>query len=83
MFLSVQFYSVYELNTEKKHLDDNKIDSLMQWLQFQDTRKPQWIIPIYIKVFYDENMSYLTVSTDNVLNATNNDTPLTELRRVF
>ena len=55
----------------------------MQWLQFQNTRKSQWIIPIYIKVFYDENMSYLTVSTDNVLNATNNDTPLTELRRVF
>ena len=55
----------------------------MQWLQLQNTRKSQWIMPIYIKVFYDETMSYLTVSNDDFLNTTNNDTPLTELRRFF
>ena len=40
-------------------------------------------MPIYIKVFYDETMSYLTVSDDDFLNTTNNDTPLTELRSFF
>ena len=38
---------------------------------------------IYIKVLYDENISYLMVSTDDVLNTNNNDTAFTELRRVF
>ena len=38
---------------------------------------------IYIKVLYDENISYLMVSTDDVLNTNNNDTAFTELRRVL
>ena len=38
---------------------------------------------IYIKVFYDETMSYLAVSPDDVLNTTNNSILLTELMRVF
>ena len=29
---------------------------------------------IYIKLFSDKTVSYLTVSTDHVLNATNNET---------
>ena len=38
---------------------------------------------IYIKFFYDWTVSYLTVSTDYVLNTTNNETVFTELKRVF
>ena len=38
---------------------------------------------IYIKVFSDGTVSYLTVSTDDVLNITNNETAFTELTRVF
>ena len=38
---------------------------------------------IYIKGFDDGKMSYLTVSTDDVLNTTNNENAFTELKRVF
>ena len=38
---------------------------------------------IYIKVFFDVIMSYLTVSTDDVLNTTNNEIKFTELTRAF
>ena len=38
---------------------------------------------IYIKVFSDETVSYLTVSTDDVLNTTNNENVFLELTRVF
>ena len=38
---------------------------------------------IYIKVFTDGTVSYLTVSTDDVLNTTNNKTEFPELIRVF
>ena len=38
---------------------------------------------IYIKVFSDRTLSYLTVSTDDVLSTTNNKTAFTELTRVF
>ena len=38
---------------------------------------------IYIKVFNDGTVSYLTVSTDDVLNNTNNETAFIELIRVF
>ena len=38
---------------------------------------------IYIKFLYDGTLSYLTVSTDDVLNTTKNHTAFTELRRVF
>ena len=34
---------------------------------------------IYIKVFSDGTVSYITVSTDDVLNTTNNETSFTEL----
>ena len=37
---------------------------------------------IYIKVFSGGTVSYLTVYTDDVLNTSNNETPLPELRRV-
>ena len=38
---------------------------------------------IYIKVFTDGTVSYLTVSTDDVLNNTNNKTEYLEITRVF
>ena len=37
---------------------------------------------IYIKVFTDETVSHLTVSTDGVLNNTNNEIVFTETTRV-
>ena len=36
---------------------------------------------IYIKVFYDGTVSYIMVSTDDILNTTNNETAFTYLRR--
>ena len=38
---------------------------------------------IYIKVFSDGTVSYITVYTDDVLNTTNNNTEFHELTRVF
>ena len=38
---------------------------------------------IYIRVFTDGTVSYLTVYTDDVINTTNNETKFPELRRVF
>ena len=38
---------------------------------------------IYIKVFSDGTVSYLTLSTDYVLNTTNNENTFPELTRVF
>ena len=38
---------------------------------------------IYIKVFADSTVSYLTVSTDDVLNTNNNENAFPELARVF
>ena len=38
---------------------------------------------IYIKLFYGGTVSYLTDSTDDILNTTNNETPCPELRRLL
>ena len=38
---------------------------------------------IYTKAFYDVNVSYPTVSIDDVINTTNNKTAFTELRKCF
>ena len=38
---------------------------------------------IYIKVFADDTVSYPKVSTDDVLNTTNNENEFSELARVF
>ena len=38
---------------------------------------------IYIKALSDETLSYIKVSTDDVLNTTNNETSFTELIIVF
>ena len=38
---------------------------------------------IYIKVFTKGTVSYLTVSTDDVINNTNNETAFPKIPRVF
>ena len=38
---------------------------------------------IYIKVFSGVTVSYFTVSTNDVLNTTNNETQFPEIRKVF
>ena len=38
---------------------------------------------IYIKVFDDGTVSYITVFTDDVINTTNNENAFTELTRLF
>ena len=38
---------------------------------------------IYIKVLYDGTVSYLTVSNDDILNTTNNETVFTEIKQGF
>ena len=38
---------------------------------------------IYIKLFSDVTVSYITVSTDDVINNTNNEKAFTEITRVF
>ena len=38
---------------------------------------------IYIKVFYDVTMSYLTISTNDVINTTNNTKEFPELRNFW
>ena len=40
-------------------------------------------ISIYIKIFSDRNFSYITVSTNDVVNTANDETSFTELRKVF
>ena len=38
---------------------------------------------IFIKVFSDGNISYLTVYTDDIMNTTSNDTDFPETRKLF
>ena len=58
---------------EQNHLEDNRIDSLMQWSKLLSIRGEQFHHAIYINFFSDVTVSYLIVSTDDVLNTTNND----------
>ena len=46
-------------------------------------KKSKIYYAIYIKVFTDGTVFYLTVSADYVLNTTNNETAFPELTRVF
>ena len=62
----------------------------LQWNQLLDAvvaiLKPKKITicyAMYIKVFSDGIVSYLTVFIDDVLNTTNNQTVFPKLRRVF
>ena len=53
-------------------MDNTGFDSLMQWLQFLNIIKSS-----------DGTVSYLTVSTDDILNTTNNETEFTEPTNLF
>ena len=52
----------------------------MQWSQLLKKTIDHYI---YIKVFYDGTVSYIKVSTDDVINTNNNETEFTGLTRVF
>ena len=56
------------------------LDAVVTIIQYKTTKIDH---AIYIKVFDDGSLSYLTVSTDDVLNTTNNQNTLPELTRVF
>ena len=56
------------------------LDAVVTILKY---KKSTIYLAIYIKVFADGTVSYLTVSTDDVLNTTNNDNAFPELIRVF
>ena len=56
------------------------IDAVVTIIEY----KKRTIYPaIKIKVFYDGTVSYLTVSTDDVINTTNNETEFPELKIFF
>ena len=56
----------------------------MKWLQLLKKNHTHTINhAIYIKVFSDGTVYYLTVSTGDVINSTNNETAFPEIRRVF
>ena len=65
---------------EQNQLEDNGIDSLMQWSQFLKYKKITVDHDIYIKVFTDVTMYYSTFYTDDVINNTNNETAFTEIK---
>ena len=67
---------------KQNQLVDNGIYSLMQWSQFSNIKITIYH-DIYIEVLSDETVPYLTVSTDDVINTTNNDTKFPDLRRYF
>ena len=67
--------------TKQAELQSNRLlDALVTFLKYKKSTIDH---SIYIKVFNDETVSYLIVSTDDVLNTTNNETLFTELTRVL
>ena len=50
---------------------DRILDTLVKNIEYKKITIDNYL---YIKVFTDGTVSYLTVSTDDVLNTTNNDT---------
>ena len=56
------------------------LDAVFKTLKY---KKSKIYYAIYIKVFTDGTVSYLTFYTDDVLNTTNNETAFPELTRVF
>ena len=56
------------------------LDSVVAILKYKNSTIDH---AIYIKIFADGTMSYPTVSTDDVLNTTNNENACPELKGVF
>ena len=76
-----QFSSLYELNSRNK-VSCNTMDGILDIVVTIINYKKSTIDhAIYIKVFTDGTVSYITVSTDDVLNTTNNENAFTELTR--
>ena len=59
---------------------DRLLDTLVAILKYKRSTIDH---DIYIKFFTDGTVSYLTVSTDDVINTTNNENAFPELTRVF
>ena len=59
---------------------DKLLDAVMTIIKYKKSTSDN---DIYIKVFTYGTVSYLTISTDDVLNTTNNETALPELTIVF
>ena len=76
------FFTTWIEFREQNYPDDNLIYSFIQWLQSLNI-KITIDHTIYINVFSYGTVSYLTVSTDDFLNTTNNYTAFNELRIVF
>ena len=74
---------MYEWNSRKKpsRIQCNRLlDAVVTIIKY---KKSTIVYDIYIKVFTDVTVSYLTVSTDDVINTTNNETAFPELTLVF
>ena len=59
---------------------DRILDTLVKNIEYKKITIDNYL---YIKVFTDGTVSYLTVSTDDVINTTNNKTEFTELTIFF
>ena len=74
---------MYEWNSRKKPSGrqwNKLLDSVVKILEYKKSTIDH---AIHIKGFDDVTVSYLRVSTDDVLNTINNDNAFTELTRVF
>ena len=74
---------MYEWNSRKKPAGrqwNRLLDAVVTILEYKKSTIDH---AIYIKVFDDGTVSNLTVSTDDVLNTTNNENAFPELTRVF
>ena len=75
---------MHEWNSgNKTHPNDNVIDSLGAVDANLKYKKGAIDHAVYIKVFPDGTVSYITFSADDILNAANNKTAFPELRRVL
>ena len=77
--------SVQHMNgTQEKTLSGKKwnrlLDEVVTIIKYKKSTTDH---SIYTKVLSDVTVSYITVSTDDVINTTNNETSFTELRGVF
>ena len=74
---------MYELNSRKNpsvRQCNRLLDAVVKNIKYKKSKIDH---AIHIKVFTDGTVSYITVSTDDALNITNNETAFTELTRVL
>ena len=76
----LQCMNIIEVTKPAGRQCNRLLDEVVKILKY---KKRKFYHAIYIKVFSDENVSYLKFYTDDVLNTTNNETAFTELTRFF